>query len=319
MTGDPAAQHKTIMAVDIAGYNDPKRTTTHQLVVHEGFWKLLQASFDEVGIPWDDCFKENTGDGAMIQLPAEIAKAGLVARLPDCLLAELRRYNTVHADEANVQLRVALHSGEVFRASHGTVSQATSFTFRILDAPEAKSALKESGAMLALIVSDEFYHHVVAHDPAADPGSYQRIRVRVKETATEAWLRLIGAAANGVAPFPRAAMSTASVGGERREALGTDLSLDQIWELTELLLTIPSVAEESGRRVLLSWLRPEIRAMVPHHSQTRLHVLELVRTCARYQGGLAELVMTIQMLEPGSEPVRRLSDQVARWRTIDRR
>ncbi|MEV7092234.1 hypothetical protein AB0M80_05275 [Amycolatopsis sp. NPDC051045] len=308
------------MAVDIAGYNDPKRTTTHQLAVHEGFWDLLRASFAAVGIPWDDCFKENTGDGAMIQLPVSVAKAGLVARFPDSLLAELRRYNSVHVDEANVQLRVALHAGEVFQASHGTVSQATSFAFRILDAPEAKRALKESGAMLALIVSDGFYHDVVVHDPAAVPYSYQRIPVRVKETAADAWLRLLGAVApNGLAPLPGAAVSTPPVNGVRREAGGTELSLDRIWELTELLLTIPSVAEEGTRRVLLSWLRPEIRAMVPHHSQTRLHVVELVRTCARYPGGLTELVIAIQMLEPGSEPVRRLSDQVARWRAIDRK
>src|SRR5690242_7615992 len=66
----PTAHHKTIMAVDIAGYNDPKRTTAHRLVVHEGFWKLMRTAFAEAGVPWDVLFMENTGDGAMIQLPA---------------------------------------------------------------------------------------------------------------------------------------------------------------------------------------------------------------------------------------------------------
>jgi TM2 domain-containing membrane protein YozV len=111
----PAAHHKTIMAVDIAGYNDPRRTTAHRLVVHEGFWNLMRAAFAEAGVPWDVLFMENTGDGAMIQLPAEVAKADLVALLPDRMLAELRRYNAAHADEARVQLRVALHAGEVYQ------------------------------------------------------------------------------------------------------------------------------------------------------------------------------------------------------------
>ncbi len=244
------SQHKTIMAVDIAGYNDPKRTTAHLLVVHKGFWDLMRTSFAEAGIPWDVCFRENTGDGAMIQLPVEVAKADLVTRLPDHLLAGLRRYNATKADEAKVRLRIALHAGEVHQGSDGTVSQATSFTFRILEAPDAKSALKESGAAFALIVSDSFYREVVKQDAAADPVSYQRIPVEVKETRTEAWLRLVGAA-NGLAPLPRGAVSTAPGGGRRRASGGSELSLDQILELTELLLAVPTVADDGSRQVLL--------------------------------------------------------------------
>ncbi|MGW5739964.1 helix-turn-helix domain-containing protein [Amycolatopsis sp. NPDC003861] len=187
-----AAHHKTIMAVDIASYNDPKRTTAHRLVVHDGFWTLMRTAFAEAGIPWDTLFVENTGDGAMIQLPSEVPKADLVAQLPDRMLAELRRYNAVHAEEANVRLRVALHAGEVYQGSHGTVGPATSFAFRLLEAPTAKEALKESGAALALIVSDTFYQDAVRADPAAGAGSYHRIPVSVKETSTVAWLRLMG-------------------------------------------------------------------------------------------------------------------------------
>lgn len=74
MLPDSAAQHRTIMAVDIAGYNDPKRAMIHRRAVHEGFWGLMRRSFADAGIPWDVCFVENTGDGAMIQLPAQVAR-----------------------------------------------------------------------------------------------------------------------------------------------------------------------------------------------------------------------------------------------------
>jgi hypothetical protein len=293
---DSAAQHKTIMAVDIAGYNDPKRTTAHQLAMHDAFWGLLRTSFAEVGIPWDVCFMENTGDGAMIQLPAQVAKADLVAQLPDRMLAELRRYNDVHAEEASVQLRVAFHAGEVHQASHGTVSQATSFAFRILDAPEAKSALKQSGATLALIVSNTFYHDVVVHDPAADPRSYQRIPVQVKETTTEAWLRLLGMAINGFRPAHLPV---------HREAFPA---------LVEALLAVPCVRKAESRRLLLELFpRREIADVVPYHAEDRLHVIALARTCQRFADGLLDLLSVVRTMEPESPQVAALAVIIGNW------
>src|SRR3954471_18036242 len=175
-----AALHRTIMAVDIAGYNHPSRTVAHLRVVHEGLWGLLRTSFAETGIPWDVCFVENTGDGAMILLPPEIAKADLVAQLPERMLAELRRYNAVHADNARIRLRLALNAGEVHQGSHGSVSPAISFTFRLLDAPAAKAAMKRTGADLGIITSETFFEDVVKHDPPADPASYRRILAETK-------------------------------------------------------------------------------------------------------------------------------------------
>ena len=80
------------MAVDVAGYNDPARTMAHQEAVHEGFNRALRTAFAETGVPWDVCTVENTGDGAMILLPPEVAKADLVAKpLAANLFARVRR------------------------------------------------------------------------------------------------------------------------------------------------------------------------------------------------------------------------------------
>ncbi|WP_326944217.1 hypothetical protein OG439_30565 [Amycolatopsis sp. NBC_01307] len=290
---DSAAYHKTVMALDIAGYNDPRRTAAHRLVVHEGFWRLLRTSFAAVGVPWVDLFQENAGDGAMIQLPAQVAKADLVAELPDRMLAELRRYNAVHAEEANVQLRVAFHAGEIHQGSHGTVGDATSHAFRLVEAPEAKNALKLSGATLALIVSDSFYHDVVRADPAANAGSYRRMRVSVKETKTEAWLRLLGAAVNG---FPG------------RELPPPSAVEDVFSALVDALLAVPCVRGAESRRLLLDhFSRREIADLVPHHAEDRLHVIALARTCRRFTRGLADLLEAIRMLDPGSPQVDALA------------
>ncbi|MCE7007941.1 hypothetical protein LWC34_34740 [Kibdelosporangium philippinense] len=83
--------------------------------------------------------------------------------------AALRRYNDVRTLETRVQLRVALHRGEVYENPDGVVSHAVNLAFRILDAKSAKSALAQSGGMLALIASNDFFHDVIAQEPSAVP------------------------------------------------------------------------------------------------------------------------------------------------------
>ncbi len=273
---DSTAYHKTVLALDIAGYNDPRRTTAHRLVMHDGFWKLLRTSFAEVGVPWDVLLQENTGDGAMIQLPAQVAKADLVAKLPDRMLAELRRYNEVHAEAANVQLRVAFHAGEVYQGSQGTVSNATSYAFSLVEAPEAKNALKWSGAALALIVSDSFYRDVVCADPAADARSY--------------------------------------VNGFPVRELPPPVAADAFSALVEALLAVPCVRMAESRRLLLElFTRREIADVVPHHPEDRLHVIALARTCGRFTSGLADLLDAIRLLDPESPQVNALAAIIDDW------
>ncbi|MFB9685985.1 effector-associated domain 2-containing protein [Amycolatopsis plumensis] len=291
-----AAHHKTIMAVDIAGYNDPRRTMAHRLVIHDGFWKIMRTAFADAGIPWDALFRENTGDGVMIHLPTEVAKADLVAELPERMLAELRRYNEVHAAEANVRLRMALHAGEVYQGSHGTISDATSHAFRLLDAPEVKVALKESKAVLALVVSNTFYQDVVRADPAADTLPYRRIPIENKETKTEAWLRLLGAA-NDVP------VSVSNRGD--RVAFPA---------LIDALLAVPCVRSPESRKLLLEMFpRREIADIVPYHAEDRLHVIALARACLRFDGGLVDLLNTVRAIEPESPQVIALAATIGKW------
>ncbi|MET8848120.1 hypothetical protein [Amycolatopsis sp. NPDC004625] len=291
MHSSAAALHRTIMAVDVAGYNDPGRTLVHLREVHEGLWAVLKGTFAETGIPWDVCFVENTGDGALILLPPEIAKADLVAQLPERMHAELRRYNAVHSDGARIQLRLALHAGEVQQGSHGSVGKAVSFTFRLLDAPEAKVAQKATGAELALLASDTFYHDVVVEDPAAAPADYRRIPVSVKETTTVAWLRLLGA--------PPLRQSDAA---------------DDFPALVDAMMAVPCIRGAESRRLLLEMFpRREIADQVSYQSQDRLHVIALARTCLRFEDGLRRLLEVVRTLDPESPQAGRLAELVERW------
>ncbi|NBH04833.1 hypothetical protein [Amycolatopsis sp. SID8362] len=293
-----AALHRTIMAVDIAGYNNPNRTLAHLREVHDGLWQVLRTTFAETGIPWDSCYVENTGDGAMFLLPPDIAKADLVAQFPARMRDELRRYNHVHAEEAQIRLRLALHAGEVAEGSHGRVSKAASFTFRILDAPEAKAAQKAAEADLVLITSQLLYEDVVVQDAAADPGAFRRIRVKVKagENPAWAWLRVFGRVNGVVVAAPKASTR------------GTFPAL------IDALLAVPCVRKPESRRLLLEvFPRREIADVVPYHAEDRLHVIALARTCQRFDGGLADLLDAVRTIEPESPQVTALAAIIGDW------
>jgi hypothetical protein len=255
---------------------------------------MLQAAFDGSGIPWNTCHVEDRGDGAMILVSPGYPKLWLVDQWPSRLLAGLRAYNAVHALEARMQLRAAFHAGEVYLDSDGAVSPALNHAFRILDAKPAKVALAGSGGMLALIASNHFYQEVIKQEPAAAPETFVRIAVSVKETETVAWLRLPDASA------PPAATPRPSAAESARPATMT------IFDIVDILLEIPIMQGMNDREALISLLRPEIANAVPYHSSPRMHVLALVRTCARYEHGLEDLVESVRRLNGVSPAVVRL-------------
>ncbi|MCA1694027.1 MAG: hypothetical protein LC749_04465, partial [Actinobacteria bacterium] len=304
--------HQTIVVVDVAGFTDPSRTMIHQLAVHEGLYNVLEDAFTEAGVDLDACTVEDRGDGAVILVPPEIVKSRLADQLPSRLVAGLRRHNAVHSAEATVQLRVVLHAGEAYQDGHGVVSQAVNLAFRILEAPEAKSALKLSTGVLALIASDTFYHDVIVHDPATDPNSYQRIPVSVKETSTVAWLRLPDRAAavedelEERAPWVRT-RGVAVVDIEVRQAV------------VEALVEA-GLAEEAQSRSLLIQVISDYLAHplgVPQHSVGRDHLIELVNACAKTEGGMTALARAAWVMRPGSPECDRISRLVNEPRVLD--
>ncbi|MFD8494597.1 hypothetical protein [Amycolatopsis sp. NPDC059657] len=287
-------QYRTIVVVDIAKFTDPARTGFHQRAIHEGLYDILRTAFDEAAVHWKEARAEDRGDGAIILVRPEFPKLLLAERLPERLHAGLRRHNAKHAEEARFQLRVALHAGEIHENENGLVSPALNLACRLVDAPRAKSALRVTGAMLAIVASELFYEDVIRHEPGADPEAYREIDVSVKQTQARAWLRLPGTTVpDEDEPEP--------------------LPVNGLFEVVEALLAVPFIADETGRRELLDVLRPDIRATVPYHSRARLHVIAMVRTCEGHDDGLTELVTAVRGLEGDTPAVRRLVD-VARRR-----
>ncbi|MCS7483284.1 hypothetical protein ACFFQW_47585 [Umezawaea endophytica] len=284
--------------MDIVNFTDPDRSAAHQRTVQTGLYALLERSFAEAGITWSSCHVEDRGDGALILVPPEFPKSDLADRWPTRLLAGLRLHNALHSHEARVHLRVALHAGEVHLNAHGAVSPAINLACRMVDAEEARRALADSGGILALIASDLFYGDVVKAEPAAMPNSYRRIPVVVKRTEAVIWLRLPDGGDGGVD----------ATSAPARPPRGT-----RFVDLVDALSALGVMVDVAGRQVVLEQLRSEIGAAVRYHAQTRLHVVSILRTCQRYEGGLAELAGVLRDVEGDSLAMRHFDVVVRDW------
>ena len=194
-------EHRTIVVADVADFTNPARKVIDMDAIHQGLYEVLEAAFTDSGVDFDLCTHEDRGDGTLILVPANVPKSQLADRLPDRLVAAVRRYNATRTDNARFKLRVGLHAGDIRRNSKGWVGKHVNDAFRILDAPQAKAALTNSAGVVALVVSDRFFTDVIADDEGSAPDAYQRITVEVKTFVADAWLRLPGTPV--VIPAPR--------------------------------------------------------------------------------------------------------------------
>jgi hypothetical protein len=175
-----------VFAVDIAGFTRRDRDDDIRRYLHEKLYEVLQKAFDDSGVPWDGCFPEDRGDGALIVVPPEFSFKAIIDPLPERLRTLIRRHNHVSREAAAIQLRAAAHIGPVDHDGHGFVGTDINFLFRMLEARPLKRALAGSNAELALIVSDDVYGRLVCRCPSlVSPDAFQRVRFQVKDT--RAW------------------------------------------------------------------------------------------------------------------------------------
>ena len=186
--GASAAVHRTIVCVDVEGFGDRRRTSTHQVMVRNGLYGSLQAAFVRSGVSWGLCYHEDRGDGVLILVPPEVPKSLLVGRVLDELATVIAEHNGTHDAEAQIRLRMAVHAGEIRPDGHGVTGPAVNLAFRLLEAERLRAALRSSAGVLAVIASQWFFEEVIRNEPASAPGSYRPVQVSVKETLTSAWI-----------------------------------------------------------------------------------------------------------------------------------
>jgi tetratricopeptide (TPR) repeat protein len=182
--------HRTILVVDVEGFGDRRRTNPCQVVVRDGLYRVVRQALRAADIEWEDCHREDRGDGVFLLAPADVPKARFVESLLGALVQALRGHNSARPVEERIRLRMVLHAGEVAYDDHGVTSAAINLAFRLLDAAALKAALAGSPGLLAVITSSWFFDEVVRHSSGADPATYRPVRVSVKETSTVGWICL---------------------------------------------------------------------------------------------------------------------------------
>lgn len=182
--------HRLILCADIERFSGSDRSDAHRVVAHDGMYDAVEAVLGACGVTWADCYHEDRGDGLLVLFRPDVPKDRVVRDLPWALAAALAEHNHVHAVQAQIRLRIAVHAGEVQHDGRGVVGDAVNAAFRLLDARPLKEALATSSGAVAVIVSEPIYRDVIRHTPASRPDTYRQIEVEVKETRTTAWVCL---------------------------------------------------------------------------------------------------------------------------------
>ena len=149
-------RHRVIVALDIeqsTSRPDPVKAELRTML-YELFEAALRSA--DIGPHRRDPFVDR-GDGLL----ALIHPAGqdlLLSRVVPAFGQLLAGYNASLPAQRRLRVRVVVHAGEVRRDDNGCFGEALDVACRLLDAPEAKAALKAAPGPLLLVVSGDIYH-----------------------------------------------------------------------------------------------------------------------------------------------------------------
>lgn len=180
-----------MLAVDIKGFNDPRRDHEIRRSLRVAMYELLAGALNRSGLPWDACYHEDRGDGVLVIAPTGVPAVMLLYPVAEHLRAGVRRHNRFHVELAQIRLRTAVHAGEVCFDHHGVSGGAVTHLFRMLEASTFKQALDVSAADFALVTSNTIFTEVILPGTSLiDPDMYAPVHIKCKETSARAWIYL---------------------------------------------------------------------------------------------------------------------------------
>lgn len=192
-----------MLATDIAAFGS-RRDDDVQQHLRETHYRIIDNASRNVGLPEEICHREDRGDGILMIAPPCVSAELLLDPFVSHVRAGVRRHNRLASAPARIQLKMAVHAGQVHFDAHGVSGQALIHLFRLLEAREVKKAVDTTGATFALTASQRLYEDVVRHQPGLiDASVYQPITIALKETRAPAWIWLADPALEQVTSTPR--------------------------------------------------------------------------------------------------------------------
>ena len=181
----------TVCLSDVVGFGAHTRTDEDRRLIRDTLFKATQAALRDM----PDVHVEDRGDGFLSVAPPSVPTAQVMDKLLGELLTALGLHNSTRHESARFQLRLAVNVGPVVSDAAGVTGEAIILSARLVDAPHFKKAVKASTASLGVIASPFVYEAVIRHGRDT---RYTEVPVEVKESATNAWMKLFGAPT----PFP---------------------------------------------------------------------------------------------------------------------
>ena len=189
---DSASEYRALMAVDVE--RSAGRGNLAMQTVRDALFSALRESFTRSGIAWEDCLRDDLGDGIRVTMPADAQKITLIHPLAHELALRLCAHNRLAGPPTQIRVRIALHAGDVRIEQTGTVTgRPLEVLARMLDAPPARNALANAPESVpaVVLVSQHFYDETVGHGyPGIDPEMFHNVTFTVKEYTANAWLHL---------------------------------------------------------------------------------------------------------------------------------
>lgn len=84
------------------------------------------------------------------------------------------------------------------------------------------------------------------------------------------------------------------------------------FEVVDALLAVPCIYRRYSRHLIVERLRPEISTAIQYIPERRAHVVEILRKCMNYDGGVAELLSLVRDMDANSPAWRQLTATVNR-------
>lgn len=185
-------EHRSIMVVDIAG--SARWHNQAQLRARKVLQLALRAAVGAAGVAWAEMAVADRGDGVALLIPPSVSKVAILNPVVPRLAEEIRAHNATAEPELRMQLRVAVHAGEVHRDAYGWTGTDLITACRLVDGgPLYEEMSRAPQPDLVLVVSALIFDSVVRHGyPGVDPASYVQVQVRRKEFDAPAWLHVPG-------------------------------------------------------------------------------------------------------------------------------
>ncbi|MEU6351013.1 hypothetical protein ABZ896_17010 [Streptomyces sp. NPDC047072] len=177
---------KVFMGLDIAGFNRAGRSDLCGLGMRQTLYRALEGALLDIAVQRDEYELLDRGDGIMAVLDPLVDLDTLAYLVLPALAAGLRNHNATADAQDIIRVRAALHKGDVIRDDRGYVGKELSHAFRLLDSPQLRTALEQSGTELALAVSAVAWRQM-RHAGSGGP-HFEPALVTTKERAVRAWL-----------------------------------------------------------------------------------------------------------------------------------